>query len=97
MFFEKILRLGIFPFVLITSYLGDTNLFSFTRKVPCLFQYLFDFDCFGCGITRSLILLLHGDFLDSFNMHLLGVPVFCCLLVSFIHELRNLNKGEVYV
>lgn len=37
--------------------------------MPCLNKQLFGLECPGCGIQRSLDLLLHGDFIGAFKMY----------------------------
>ncbi|WP_166638438.1 DUF2752 domain-containing protein [Flavobacterium sp. 245] len=37
--------------------------------VPCLFKWLFGFDCLGCGFQRGLFLLFQGEFLAAFKMY----------------------------
>jgi hypothetical protein len=47
-----------------------------TLPLPlCPFKLLFHCPCPGCGITRSIMALWHGDLLLSFRFHPLGVPV----------------------
>lgn len=45
--------------------------------------------CPGCGIGRSITLLMHGRLLDSIEMHILGVPVFLILLHSIFILSKN--------
>ncbi|MEM7484911.1 MAG: DUF2752 domain-containing protein, partial [Bacteroidota bacterium] len=37
--------------------------------LPCLNKKLFGVECPGCGVQRSLDLLLHGEFLAAFKMY----------------------------
>jgi len=37
--------------------------------LPCFSKTFFGFTCLGCGLQRSLILLIHGDFLSAFKMY----------------------------
>lgn len=39
------------------------------HMLPCINKKLFGFDCMGCGIQRSISLLLQGDFLGAFKMY----------------------------
>ncbi len=50
----------------------------------CLFLALFHVHCPGCGVTRSLIEIWHGNLLLSFRYHPLGMIVFliCSCLVG---------------
>ena len=34
--------------------------------LPCMNKSLFGIDCLGCGAQRSLLLLINGDFTNSF-------------------------------
>lgn len=36
--------------------------------LPCMFKQMFGIDCIGCGIQRSLELILHGEFSEAFAM-----------------------------
>ncbi|WP_396190802.1 DUF2752 domain-containing protein [Flavobacterium sp.] len=36
--------------------------------LPCLFKQTFGIDCIGCGIQRSIALLLKGQFENAFYM-----------------------------
>jgi hypothetical protein len=47
-------------------------LFLFAAKdymLPCLSKQLLGFDCPGCGMQRSVALLLQGDFVAAFQMY----------------------------
>ena len=37
--------------------------------LPCLNKQLLGVDCPGCGLQRSVNLLLHGEFLAAFQMY----------------------------
>ena len=43
--------------------------------MPCLLQVLTGLSCPGCGITRALHALVHGDFLTAFRYNFVGLPV----------------------
>ena len=47
--------------------------------VPCLSKQLFDFECFGCGLQRSVYLLFRGEFIAAFKMY----PAIYPLIVLF--------------
>jgi len=48
--------------------------------------------CPGCGLGRSLILLLHGHLTESFNMHPMAVFALIVLVVRIIFVFRNYFK-----
>lgn len=37
--------------------------------LPCLNKKIFGMDCMGCGLQRSISLLLHGEFIAAFKMY----------------------------
>lgn len=43
--------------------------------LPCLFHEMTGLPCPGCGMTRAIVALLHGDLAQAFTHHPLGVPV----------------------
>ncbi|MGB7395736.1 MAG: DUF2752 domain-containing protein [Pricia sp.] len=63
--------------------------------LPCLTKKLLDFDCPGCGLQRSVMLLIQGDFVEAFQMYpalyaivlLLGFLLFDNFL-----QIRHSNK-----
>ncbi len=47
--------------------------------LPCLSKQLFDLECFGCGLQRSVYLLFKGEFIAAFKMY----PAIYPLIVLF--------------
>ena len=59
----KIILLLCIPiFTLILSFIGIEN-----GQTICLFHNILDFNCIGCGITRSIITFINGDFYKAIN------------------------------
>jgi hypothetical protein len=46
-----------------------------SRFPPCVFKAITGFYCIGCGLTRALHALVHGDILRAFSMNPLAVLV----------------------
>lgn len=42
----------------------------------CLSLLLLDFECYGCGLTRSIMHLIHFEFTDAYYFNPLGFIVF---------------------
>ncbi|WP_299113844.1 DUF2752 domain-containing protein [uncultured Winogradskyella sp.] len=61
--------------------------------LPCLNKKLFGFDCMGCGLQRSITLLIKGQFIDAFFMY----PAVYSLIALFgfiiINSFRNFKNG----
>lgn len=47
---------------------------------PCLNKKMFGLDCPGCGMQRSVDLLLHGEFLAAFQMFPAIYPILLLLI-----------------
>ena len=63
--------------------------------IPCLSKKLLGFECFGCGLQRSLSLLFHGDFVAAFKMYpaiYLLIPLFILIGVNIFYKFKNANK-----
>ena len=50
--------------------------------LPCFTKRIFGFDCPGCGLQRSIALLLKGEFAAAFEMYPAIYPL--VLLIVFI-------------
>lgn len=63
--------------------------------IPCLNKKLFGFDCLGCGLQRSVSLLIHGEFLEAFKMYpaiFTLIPLFILIGIDFFYKFKNSNK-----
>lgn len=47
--------------------------------LPCMWKQTFNVDCLGCGIQRSVALILKGDLIAAFYMY----PAIYTLIVMF--------------
>ncbi|PWS27372.1 DUF2752 domain-containing protein [Pedobacter yonginense] len=53
--------------------------------LSCPLKFYFGIDCPGCGLQRSVLALLRGNFLDSFKLYPATVPLILIVLFSIIH------------
>lgn len=63
--------------------------------IPCLNKKLFGFDCFGCGLQRSVSLLFQGEFIAAFKMYpaiYTLLPLALLITVSFFYKFKNANR-----
>lgn len=63
--------------------------------LPCPTKKYFGIECFGCGMQRSLALLLRGDFQEAFNMFpavYTTLLFFFFVVISFVDRQRNYGK-----
>ncbi|MGQ9643256.1 MAG: DUF2752 domain-containing protein [Ignavibacterium sp.] len=57
--------------------------------------------CPGCGLGKSISMILHGNIFDSFDFHLLGIPALIIILfrisqlikINYLIHFKTLNKG----
>ncbi|MEJ2882583.1 DUF2752 domain-containing protein [Pedobacter sp. GR22-6] len=72
-----------------SSFLDRTDNFL----IPCPFKYLTGLDCPGCGFQRSFILLIKGEWLESFHMYpptiFILLTVFTVLFVRYGLKKKN--------
>lgn len=63
--------------------------------LPCLTKSLLGFDCPGCGLQRSLALLLEGDFWAAFKMYpaiYAIIALFGFLIFDYFIKVKHSNK-----
>lgn len=62
--------------------------------LPCLNKKLFGFDCMGCGIQRSLALLLKGEFIEAFFMYPAIYSIIGLFGFLFINSFKNFKYAN---
>jgi len=63
--------------------------------LPCLNKKLFGVDCMGCGMQRSMSLILHGNFVDAFYMYpaiYTLILLFGVILINTFKDFKFANK-----
>ena len=63
--------------------------------LPCLNKKLFGFDCPGCGMQRSLMLIFEGDFVGAFYMYpaiYLMIPLSLAIIISTFYKYKHASK-----
>lgn len=62
--------------------------------IPCLNKKLFGIECMGCGLQRSLSLLLQGNFMAAFQMF---PAIFTTILFFSFVGLHFIDKSRNYL
>lgn len=62
--------------------------------LSCSYNKLLGVDCPGCGFQRSLILLLSGEFKESFLMFPALIPFLGMILFLGIHLIVKFKAGH---
>ena len=60
---------------------------------PCFYKETLGFECPGCGMQRSLIELLKGDFLQSLKLYPGLVPMLIMFFFFILHVYFNFKNG----
>lgn len=66
--------------------------------LPCINKKLFGIDCMGCGIQRSVALILEGKFADALYMYPAIYPLilfFVLIGLNFIDKSRSYHKAII--
>lgn len=67
--------------------------------LPCMTKQIIGVDCPGCGIQRSISLLLQGDVIDSFLMYPGLIPIivlFGFLIFNLFVSVRHSEKIKLW-
>lgn len=63
--------------------------------LPCLNKKILGVDCPGCGLQRSVDLLLHGEFVAAFQMYpaiYTIIPLFAMVISNKVFNLKVDNR-----
>ena len=72
----------------ITLLLLPSDFFDYGQSI-CLSVFLFDFECYGCGLTRAIQHLIHFDFLIAYQFNKLSMIVFPLIIFSYFKECKR--------
>jgi hypothetical protein len=87
-----LITLGIW-FTGLTSNISNGHIeFKWGKTIPslCIYSNIFDLPCWGCGLSRSIILAIQGKIMESFQMHIVGLPILIILTSLSIMYLYRL-------
>lgn len=59
--------------------------------LPCASKQIFGFDCPGCGLQRSILLLFQGEFLAAFKMYPAIYPLLALAGVILLNKIIGLK------
>lgn len=67
------------------------------HMMPCFYKQISGIDCPGCGMQRSFIDLMHGDFIASFKMYPALLPVLFTLGLTAAHLYFKFKNGAIFI
>lgn len=76
------------------AFFAGRDPYSQTIFPPCIILHLFGVQCPGCGGTRAMYSLLHGDVVGSVAMNPLVIAGYLALAISLIGIVIGRRGGE---
>ncbi len=67
------------------------------NMLACPYKKYFGMDCFGCGMQRSFVALLKGDFVESFHQYPALIPMILMFLFLIIHLIFKFKNGGTWL
>lgn len=67
------------------------------HMASCPSKFFWGIDCPGCGIQRSFIEFLKGNYLLSFNFYPALLPVIFTLSLTGVHLYFKLTNGAAFI
>lgn len=59
--------------------------------LKCIWRYITGIPCPGCGLTRSFLFLLQGNFEKALFYHALSVPIMVLLIYYLLEDYFSFN------
>lgn len=78
-------------FIIVVIFIMTLLYFNNFINIPCVFYELTSLYCPGCGITRVVISLIHGDIYQAFRYNIL---LFIDIPVLILLYIINLKYGK---
>lgn len=63
------------------------------NSMPCFYKKYFDMECPGCGMQRSFVELLKGNFLESFELYPALVTTIVLISLLILHLVFKFKNG----
>jgi len=72
--------------ILIFTIFISINSLLDTSSTICIFKNIFDINCIGCGISKSIISVINGNFKEALNLNYTVIIVFPLLIVIWFKK-----------
>ena len=67
------------------------------NMLACPYNKYLGVDCFGCGMQRSVVALLKGNFIDSFYFYPALLPMLFMFLFLIVYLLFKFKHGATFL
>ncbi|MBL7887984.1 MAG: DUF2752 domain-containing protein [Bacteroidia bacterium] len=68
-----------------------------SHMMACPYKAWLHVDCPGCGMQRSVIELLKGNFYESFLLYPALLPIFFTFFITFLHLVFKFKNGADWI
>jgi hypothetical protein len=68
-----------------------------SNLLPCPYKKYIGIDCFGCGMQRSIIALVKGNFMESFYLYPALIPMLFLFLFLITHLIFKFKNGGTFL
>jgi len=65
------------------------------NTLACPYKKCFGLDCFGCGMQRSFLALLKGNFLECFYLYPALIPMIFIIFFLTAHLIFKFKNGAI--
>lgn len=67
------------------------------NSLPCFYKKFFGMECPGCGMQRSIIELLKGNFWESFKLYPALATTIILFIYLILHVIFKFQNGAKYL
>lgn len=67
------------------------------HMLTCPSKHFFHFDCPGCGLQRSVLTLLEGNFVESFRLYPATGFILFCFIFTALHLIFKFKHGAAII
>ncbi len=64
-----------------------------SHQLPCYYKKFLGIECLGCGMQTAFIMLLKGEFVESFKTYPALLPVLFLMIYLLLHLIFKFRKG----
>ena len=61
-----------------------------------MYKRVLGLECFGCGLTRSVVYTVHGEFSMALEKHILGIPLVLAIIFLGIRSLIRFTLSNLW-
>lgn len=95
LFCKKRKHLYVWSMQILLGIFTDLVLWLEKHLLTCPSRKFLHMDCPGCGLQRSYIALLKGDFIESFRLYPAAIPILLLFIYLLLHLFMRFKNGAM--